>query len=327
MTAAPDVSVIMANYNGARYLRAALQSLMRQTLKSWELILVDDASSDESVAVAEQTANGDSRVHIIRQTANGGPAAARNRALDAVSGKWIAVFDSDDLMVPQRLELLLERARADDATIVADNLMLFSDSHSRPRRYLRNRLGRSPHWIGLAEFIDSTWIYSRTPDLGYLKPMIRADVVRRLGARYDERLRIGEDYNFLVRIMAQGHQLRLDPSAMYLYQKHATSTSHRFSAADIRAILDADERFLRQAGLTFEESASLKRRIRSLESQLIYDGVIAAIKGGDPGRGATIALSQPRIWLLLTRPVTARLIRLSRKLRPDATAPARCSNA
>jgi len=327
MTAAPDVSVIMANYNGARYLRAALQSLMRQTLKSWELILVDDASSDESVAVAEQTANGDPRVHIIRQTANGGPAAARNRALDAVSGKWIAVFDSDDLMVPQRLELLLERARADDATIVADNLMLFSDSHSRPRRYLRNRLGRSPHWIGLAEFIDSTWIYSRTPDLGYLKPMIRADVVRRLGARYDERLRISEDFNFLVRIMAQGHQLRLDPSAMYLYQKHATSTSHRFSAADIRAILDADERFLRQAGLTFEESASLKRRIRSLESQLIYDGVIAAIKGGDPGRGATIALSQPRIWLLLTRPVTARLIRLSRKLRPDATAPARCSNA
>src|SRR5258705_1061379 len=317
----------MANYNGARYLRAALQSLMRQTLKSWELILVDDASSDESVAVPSKTAKGDTRVHIIRQTANGGPAAARIRALDAVSGKWIAVFDSDDLMVPQRLELLLERARADDATIVADNLMLFSDSHSRPRRYLRNRLGRSPHWIGLAEFIDSTWIYSRTPDLGYLKPMIRADVVRRLGARYDERLRISEDFNFLVRIMAQGHQLRLDPSAMYLYQKHPTSTSHRFSAADIRPILDADERFLRQAGLTFEESASLKRRIRSLESQLIYDGVIAAIKGGDPGRGASIALSQPRIWLLLTRPVTARLRRLSRKLRPDATAPARCSNA
>jgi succinoglycan biosynthesis protein ExoO len=101
MTATPDVSVIMANYNGARYLRPALHSLMRQTLTSWELILVDDASSDDSVAVVEQTANGDPRVHIIEQTANSGPAAARNRALEAASGQWIAVFDSDDLMVPQ----------------------------------------------------------------------------------------------------------------------------------------------------------------------------------------------------------------------------------
>jgi succinoglycan biosynthesis protein ExoO len=128
MTATPDVSVIMANYNGARYLRPALHSLMRQTLTSWELILVDDASSDDSVAVVEQTANGDPRVHIIEQTANSGPAAARNRALEAASGQWIAVFDSDDLMVPQRLEQLIRRARSDGATIVADNLMLFSDS-------------------------------------------------------------------------------------------------------------------------------------------------------------------------------------------------------
>jgi len=326
MTAAPDVSVIMANYNGARYLRAALQSLMRQTLKSWELILVDDASSDESVAVAEQTANGDSRVHIIRQTANGGPAAARNRALDAVSGKWIAVFDSDDLMVPQRLELLLERARADDATIVADNLMLFSDSHSRPRRYLRNRLGRSPHWIGLAEFIDSTWIYSRTPDLGYLKPMIRADVVRRLGARYDERLRIGEDYNFLVRIMAQGHQLRLDPSAMYLYQKHATSTSYRMSANEMLALLEAEKRFDRQAALTQEERAALMRRRRSLESLLIYHGVVSTFKLGQTGRGATMALSQPRIWPLFTRSVAARLKRFQQARARQTASRASCPN-
>jgi len=264
---------------------------MRQTLTSWELILVDDASSDDSVAVVEQTANGDPRVHIIPQTANSGPAAARNRALEAASGQWIAVFDSDDFMVPQRLEQLLRRARTDEATIVADNLMLFSDSEpdSKPRRYLRNRLGRSPHWVSLAEFIDSNRLYSLSY-LGYLKPMIRTDVVRRLNARYDEHLRIGEDYNFLARIMAHGHQIRLEPSAMYFYRKHATSISHRMSAADIHALLDADQRFYRQTGLTHEERTALTRRRHLLESLLIYDGVIAAIKGGNPGRGATMAL-------------------------------------
>ena len=316
MTAIPDVSVIMANYNGARYLRPALRSLMGQTLTSWELILVDDASGDDSVAVAEQTANGDPRVHIIRQTVNSGPAAARNRALEAASGHWIAVFDSDDLMMPQRLQLLLQRATSDEATIIADNLMLFSDSKpdSKPRRYLRNRLGRSPHWVSLVEFIDSNRLYSLTPDLGYLKPMIRADIVRRLNARYDEHLRIGEDYNFLARIMAHGHQIRLEPAAMYLYRKHPDSISHRMSAAAIHALLDADQRFYRQAGLTHEERTALTRRRHSLESLLIYDGVISAIKDGDPGRGATMALSEPRIWPLLTRPVTSRLKRLGQTL-------------
>jgi succinoglycan biosynthesis protein ExoO len=174
--------------------------------------------------------------------------------------------------------------------------------------------------VSLAEFIDSNRLYSLTPNLGYLKPMIRTDVVRRLNARYDEHLRIGEDFNFLARIMAHGRQIRLEPSAMYLYRKHATSISHRISAADIHALLDADQRFYRQARLTHKERTALTRRRHWLESLLIYDGVIAAIKGGDPGRGATMALSEPRIWPLLTRPVTSRLKRLGQTLTRETAA-------
>jgi hypothetical protein len=107
--------------------------------------------------------------------------------------------------------------------------------------------------VSLAEFIDSNRLYSLSY-LGYLKPMIRTDVVRRLNARYDEHLRIGEDYNFLARIMAHGHQIRLEPSAMYFYRKHATSISHRMSAADIHALLDADQRFYRQDGADAPET-------------------------------------------------------------------------
>jgi len=75
--------------------------------------------------------------------------------------------------------------------------------------------------VSLAEFINSNWLYARTPDLGYLKPMIRTDVVRRLNARYDEHLRIGETTISFARILAHGHQIRLEPSAMYLYRKHS----------------------------------------------------------------------------------------------------------
>jgi len=117
-------------------------------------------------------------------------------ALEIARGAWIAIFDSDDLMLPDRLERLLYRARTDGAAIVADNLLLFSETSPTPRPFLRNRLSRAPHWIGLAEFIDSTRLYSRMPDLGYLKPVIRLDEIRRLEARYDERLRIGRITTF-----------------------------------------------------------------------------------------------------------------------------------
>jgi succinoglycan biosynthesis protein ExoO len=314
MNETPLVSVIMANFNGAQFLGASMQSLIQQTVTSWELILIDDASTDGSVAVAHQSANGDPRVKIVRKRHNGGPAAARNHALDIARGHWIAVFDSDDLMAPRRLECLLARAEEDRATIVADNLMLFSEQSSQPRLHLKNGLERAAHWIGLSDLIESNCLYSRIPDLGYLKPMIQSEFIAKSRARYDEQLRLGEDYYFLASLLAQGQRLRLEPSALYLYRKHDNSVSHRMSAENILALLDADQRFLNRALLTHAERQSLERRRRSLHALLVYDRVIHAIKQGNPGRGAGLAIRHPRVWPLLTRPLTARLKRVRQAL-------------
>ncbi|MGZ3314934.1 MAG: glycosyltransferase family 2 protein, partial [Caulobacteraceae bacterium] len=100
MTTAPLVSLIMANYNGARSLAEAIASAQRQTLADWELILVDDASTDDSLAIAVTLAQADQRIKVLAQARNRGPAAARNRALAAARGAWIAVVDSDDVMLP-----------------------------------------------------------------------------------------------------------------------------------------------------------------------------------------------------------------------------------
>jgi succinoglycan biosynthesis protein ExoO len=314
MTSSPYVSVIMANFNGTLYLGAAIRSLMKQTVSSWELLLVDDGSTDRSVATAQEVANGDPRVKIIVQPENRGPGAARNRALETARGEWIAVFDSDDLIAPRRLELLLQRAVSDNAAVVADNLLLFSETAPKPRPYLKNGLGDVPHWISLSDLIDSNCLYSRTPDLGYLKPMIRAELIAQSQLRYDERLRIGEDYHFLASLLANGQRLRLEPTALYLYRKHESSTSHRMSAADIRALMDADERFRKRVLLTHRERRALNRRRQSLEALLAYDGVVRAIKQGRPARGAGLAIRNPRIWPLLTRPIAARLKRVGQAL-------------
>ncbi len=311
MSERPDVAIIMANYNGARFIGAAIESIRRQTLTSWELIVVDDASSDDSLAAAEQSAGGDPRIKILAQNVNRGPAAARNRALDFATARWIAIVDSDDLIPPQRLQSLLRRAHITGAAIIADSLLEFSLG-ARPRPFLPAWLSEETSWISLESFIRSNCLYSRMPALGYLKPMIRMDIVRELGLRYDESLRIGEDYHFLIRLMARGYRLLLEPASFYFYRKHDSSISHRLRESDIMALIAAEHRFA-QRDIPFAPpvQAALRRRQRTLQSLQAYDNVINGIKRGDLSTAAECAVRHPHIWPMLIRPITARLRRLA----------------
>jgi len=311
----PDIAVVMANYNGARYLAAAIQSVIRQTLTDWELILIDDASTDDSLAIAREAAGTDARIKIFAQPSRKGPGAARNRALELVTANWIAILDSDDLMPAKRLEYLSRRAHVAGASVVADNLMMFSTT-SRPRSFLPERMRRQASWISLASFIRSNCLYSRTPALGYLKPLIRTDIVRELCLHYDESLRIGEDYDFIVNLMAHGYRLLLEPASAYFYRKHEKSTSYRLRADDIIALMAADERFVGR-GLPFAPpiEAALKRRQHSLRSLLLYDTVITALKRRDFLWAINCAAMHPHIWPMLIQPINARLRRLAMQIR------------
>src|SRR3954462_3120152 len=99
-----EVSVIIANNNGEKFIADAIRSACRQTLRDIEIIVSDDASTDASVAIVEGLIAEDDRIRLVRSDANGGPAAARNRALGIARGEWISILDSDDLMHPRRLQ-------------------------------------------------------------------------------------------------------------------------------------------------------------------------------------------------------------------------------
>jgi len=126
----PTVSVIMANYNGATYLADAIESVRGQTLSNIEIIISDDASTDTSVDVITRKMVEDSRIRLVTSERNGGPAAARNQALAMATGDWIAIMDSDDLMAPDRLTVLVEAATRDGADIVADDAITFDTNHT-----------------------------------------------------------------------------------------------------------------------------------------------------------------------------------------------------
>ena len=100
------VSIIMPAYNSEKYIANSINSVIRQTYKSWELIVVDDCSTDGTSNVILNF--GDERIHLLRNERNSGAAISRNRALREAKGKWIAFLDSDDIWHPEKLERQLK---------------------------------------------------------------------------------------------------------------------------------------------------------------------------------------------------------------------------
>lgn len=96
------VSIIMPSYNTGRFLGETVRSVLAQTYPNWELILVDDCSTDDTDRVIAGFV--DPRIRYLKQEKNQGAAAARNRALREAKGRWIAFLDSDDLWLPEKLE-------------------------------------------------------------------------------------------------------------------------------------------------------------------------------------------------------------------------------
>lgn len=96
------VSIIMPNYNSEKYVQATVQSVLDQTYQNWELLFVDDCSTDGSLDLVR--AFRDDRIKILQNETNSGAAVSRNYALRMAKGKWIAFLDSDDLWIPEKLE-------------------------------------------------------------------------------------------------------------------------------------------------------------------------------------------------------------------------------
>ncbi len=104
----PIISIIIPNYNCADYVADALQSISVQTEKNWECIIIDDASTDNSVKIIKKHIRGDKRFKLIQLNEKSGISVARNAGLDAAQGKYIAFLDSDDCYTDTTLELLIQ---------------------------------------------------------------------------------------------------------------------------------------------------------------------------------------------------------------------------
>ena len=188
MSTAPLVSVLMSVADGERFLRAALESVLRQTVRDLELVVVDDASSDATGELLARV--DDARVHVLRNDSRQGLAGSLNRALDEARGTYLARMDADDVALPRWLERLLPLLAADGIALVGSGV-LDVDERGRPRETHLHEPGRAAlRWRALfsAPVFHDTVVLER-------------DVLERHGLRYDTAYGESEDYDLWTRLL------------------------------------------------------------------------------------------------------------------------------
>lgn len=309
-----DVSVIVAAWNADKTVVNAVRSACAQVGVTLEVVVADDASTDGTAAAVREI--GDPRVHYLRLPTNGGPAAARNAAIDAARGTWIAVLDADDRLLPGRLAGLAASAARHGLDIVTDNMWI-EDPAGRRRLFIDERLDAGVERLALAEYVMRNRLFGTRLGDGYLKPMFAAGLMRRHALCYDTTARIGEDFLLVAEAMTLGATYGRVRSAGYVYTTGGISVSRRLRHQDAEAMISADRRLIaRHAGsLAPAERVAWDAHLASLRDGASFIAMVDSIKARDFASLAWHFGQRPAAIRHFAMPIRARLDRAGCSLR------------
>lgn len=210
----PATSVIMPNWNKGRYIATAIQSVLQQSESDFELIVVDDSSSDESLSILERIAKTDSRMRLIVNESNRGPSYCRNVGMKKALGKYLCFVDSDDILMPERTRKMKEVLDGNKQLIVFTDIFTIDED---------GRLLRGSH-AGRLPSEGNAYSSVLTCQLqGQSTMMMPASAIEDVGF-FDESMRWGEDFEFLLRLV-QKYEVALVQEPLYGYRRHRLSTS------------------------------------------------------------------------------------------------------
>jgi glycosyltransferase involved in cell wall biosynthesis len=202
----PLISIIMPAWNASRYIGEALQSILSQSRSDFEIIVVDDRSTDDTRQIVEEAASRDSRIRVL-DGAHSGVAQARNLALTAAAGAFISFLDADDLWPAGRLgrhmRLLEENP---DASGIAGEILVFEKLGGDQRP-----LPGSAHTTLLSIYLGAA--------------TFRRAAFARLG-NFDESMLFAEDVDFFFRFHEAGLRFAIDRDLALLHRRHDTNMTH-----------------------------------------------------------------------------------------------------
>jgi glycosyltransferase involved in cell wall biosynthesis len=206
----PRVTVLMPVHNGGCYLREAIESILRQSLKDFEFLIIDDGSQDESVAVVKSYR--DERIRLIENGRNLGLIATLNRGLQMARGEYVARMDADDISLPRRLERQLEYMERHPDVSVISSYYRYMDSNGRPFRTVKGDV-KDCH-ISFRMYVEG---YN---PVCHPAAMFRIKMIREQGG-YNREFAHAEDGALWFRLNSEGMKFGNVPRVLFLYRSHS----------------------------------------------------------------------------------------------------------
>ena len=287
------VSIIMPAFNAEKTIGGAIESVLAQGYRHWELVICDDASADATADIV--MAFADSRIRLLRNPHNVGPGRSRDAAIEAATGSWGTFLDADDAWLPGRLERLLEVARSHPEAIVCDELLECHDTPAglvpwrtvRPAGYFETpATPAGPRELDFADFIRSR----RT----IMQPLIPMNVIRQHavlhgGAPYSE------DLAFVLQLAACGTRLVYVPEAMYLYRltRGSASTHSRRHQFLQQTLEDALPLFAADPASV----AAIEDKLADIRYHAQCHRFFLAVKSGKIGDALAVVRHEPKVLI------------------------------
>lgn len=207
------LTVVMPVFNGAKYLREAIDSVLNQSFGDFELLIIDDASQDKSVEIIKSYT--DARIRLIENPKNSGVAFVRNLGLIESKGKYLVWMDCDDIIDPKKFEIQINFLNQNPKIGICGTwLTRFGEG--------KPRLSKSPI---VSEIIKASLIFY--PSVWNATAMFRMEFIRKAELSYDTRLAVAEDYNFYYD--ASFHfPMKNIPKSLYSYRASETSIMKKY---------------------------------------------------------------------------------------------------
>lgn len=207
------VSIIMPAYNAARTLKSSVESVINQTYNDWELIIIDDGSTDETGIIGKEYEESDERIILLSLYQNCGLSIARNRGVDKSTGYFIAFLDSDDIWLPDKLKMQIVYHRSNPKIGLSHTRYSYFDGENNILKRGWRRV------IDMAfkkeKSIISTLYYKNT--VGILTVMLKREIFLKVGG-FDPLLKTFEDWDLWIRIAEIGVDFGYIPISLSLYR-------------------------------------------------------------------------------------------------------------
>lgn len=295
------VSVIIPVYNGEKFVASSIESALKQTYNPVEIIVINDGSTDGTQEVLNQF---EGRIIVIQQK-NAGQADARNHGLTIAKGKYIALLDSDDLFVPEKLEKQISFLKNGNLDMVCSNFETIDASNNK----LKNI--SAPHFHSsntLATFITGNFICTSTL-------LLKKEWIQKAG-NFDTNMKGAEDGDLWFRMLVNGARLEVIHETLVKYRVHEENFSGRFSHMNqFRALANRKQYQLLKEKMLFSSVDDKLFLAKAYANQLTYE-VAVEVLNDIPSKDIPIAfLVKKRVYSFMSTSMGSKILSGLKKLK------------